>query len=229
MTVEAVVFDLDGVLVETEPVWADAKRALVMETGGRWRDDAPTAMLGMSGPEWSEYLRDELGVPLPAHEIRDRVVQGVLARLDAGVPLIPGASRAVAAIAARWPLALASSADRPVIDAVLRAAGLSDAFAITVTSDEAGRGKPAPDVYLVATERLGVEPQAAVAVEDSGNGIRAATAAGLALIAIPSAHAPLDDGVLDLASLVLPTIAELTPNAVERAAVAARARSAGGR
>jgi HAD superfamily hydrolase (TIGR01509 family) len=214
----AVVFDLDGVLVDTEPIWAAARRELTIASGGRWTADAATAMLGMSGPEWAAYLHDELGVPLSPAEIRRTVVEAVLRRVAAGVPVIDGAPAAVRTLAERWPLALASSADRTVIDAVLRAIGLADRFRATVSSEEAGRGKPAPDVYLAAAEALDVEPSAAVAVEDSPNGMRAAKAAGMALIAIPKPGTDAEQMAREPADVVLRTIAELTPAAVEQAA-----------
>jgi len=217
--VSAVVFDLDGVLVDTEPVWADAKRELTLAAGGHWSTDAPIAMLGMSGPEWSQYMHDELSLPLAPEVIRERVVEGVLQRLAEAVPLIAGAHKAVTAIAARWPVGLASSADRPVIDAVLEAAGLDNVVRVSVSSDEAGAGKPAPDVYLAAAARLGVAAQAAVAIEDSANGMRSAKAAGMRLIAIPNQHAPVDDGVLRIADVVLAAITELTPATVETLSV----------
>jgi HAD superfamily hydrolase (TIGR01509 family) len=205
------------VLVDTEPLWADAKREVTDAHGGRWRADAPTEMLGMSGPEWSEYMRDELNVQLPAAEIRAQVVDGMLRHIASGVPLLDGAGSAVAALADRWPLGLASSADRPVIEAVLRATGLAPLFQAVVASDEAGRGKPAPDVYLAAAERLGVSPDDAVAIEDSGNGMLAAKAAHMGLIAIPRPHTPVDPRILSQADVVLDTIGELTPTEVERA------------
>jgi HAD superfamily hydrolase (TIGR01509 family) len=220
--VAAVVFDLDGVLVDTEPLWADAKHELVREAGGRWSPDAPTAMLGMSGPEWSQYMRDELAVPLPAPEIARRVVDGMLRRLEADVPVIAGARDAVTAIAARWPLALASSADRPVIEAALQSAGLAQLFDVIVPSEAAGRGKPAPDVYLAAAAGLGVQPDAAVAIEDSANGMRSAKAAGMGLIAIPNPHTAVDPAALALADVLLDTITELNPETVERAGAAGR-------
>jgi HAD superfamily hydrolase (TIGR01509 family) len=205
------------VLVDTEPYWAEAKHEVTDAHGGRWRDDAPTAMLGMSGPEWSEYMRDELALDRAPDEIRDEVVQGMLRRIRAGVVLLDGAREAVERLAARWPLGLASSADRPVIEAVLETTGIGEFFQQIVTSDEAGRGKPAPDVYLAAAERLGVAPETAVAVEDSGNGMRSAKAAGLGVIAVPIAHTPVDPDALALADVVLDGIAELTPQQVERA------------
>jgi HAD superfamily hydrolase (TIGR01509 family) len=211
------VFDLDGVLVDTEPLWADAKREVTDAHGGRWREHAPVAMLGMSGPEWSEYMREELAIPLAAPEIRAQVVEPMLRRIAAGIPLLDGAGEAVRALAQRWPLGLASSADRPVIQAVLDTTGLAECFQAVVASDEAGRGKPAPDVYLAAAERLGVAPDTAVAIEDSGNGMLAAKAAGMAVIAIPRPHTPVDPAILEQADVALDAISELTPERIERA------------
>jgi HAD superfamily hydrolase (TIGR01509 family) len=205
------------VLVDTEPLWADAKREVTEAHGGQWRADAPTEMLGMSGPEWSAYMRDRLDIALPAPEIRKQVVDAMLEYIAAGVPLLDGAGAAVAALGERWPLGLASSADRPVIEAVLDATGLASQFQSVVASDEAGRGKPAPDVYLAAADRLGVAPDSAVAIEDSGNGMLAAKAAGMGVIAIPRPHTPVDLIVLGQADVVLDGIGELTPAQVERA------------
>jgi len=222
--VAAVVFDLDGVLVDSEPVWDAAKHEVTEQAGGRWRESAGTEMLGMSGPEWAEFMRVELGIPLPADEIWQRVVDGVLRRLDAHVPLIPGARQAVEAVADGWPIAVASSADRPVIEKVLDVAGIASLFAATVSSAEAGRGKPAPDVYLMAARRLGVPAEDAVAIEDAGNGMRSAAAAGMALIAIPNANTPVDPDALVLADLVLESIEQLGPEAIVRAGAAGSAR-----
>ncbi len=222
--VAAVVFDLDGVLVDSEPVWDAAKHEVTERAGGRWRDTAGTEMLGMSGPEWAEFMRVELDIPLPPAEIWQRVVDGVLRRLEDHVPLIPGARQAVETVAARWPVAVASSADRPVIEKVLAAAGIASLFAATVSSAEAGRGKPAPDVYLMAARRLGVPAPEAVAIEDAGNGMRSAVAAGMALVAIPNASTPVDPDALALADLVLDSIAQLGPEAILRAGAAGSAR-----
>jgi HAD superfamily hydrolase (TIGR01509 family) len=222
LSVTAVAFDLDGVIVDTEPFWADAKREVSAEAGGRWSDDAPEAMLGMSGPEWSQYMHDELAVPLPPEEIRQRVVDAMLRRLAEGAPLLPGAREAVEAIGARWPLALASSADRPVIETVLDVTGLTRFFKVVVASDEVGRGKPAPDVYLAAAKRLGADPRQMVAIEDSPNGMRSAKGAGMAVVAIPNPSSGSDDTVLATADVVLDSVAELTPEVVEQAAAQRR-------
>jgi HAD superfamily hydrolase (TIGR01509 family) len=213
--IDAVVFDLDGVLIDSERAWDAARRSLVAEAGGRWRPDATRAMMGMSSPEWSRYLRDELGVPLPTGEINDRVVARLLAGYERELPLLPGAVAAVKRLARRWPLGLASSANRPVIDAVLAALGLADRFAATVSGEEVARGKPAPDIYLAAADKLGVDPAQGAAVEDSTNGLRAAAAAGMVVIALPNRAFPPAAEALSLADLVLGSLDELSPAALE--------------
>jgi HAD superfamily hydrolase (TIGR01509 family) len=214
----AVIFDLDGVLVDSEQRWNGAKEALVRETGGRWRDEAPRMMMGMSSPEWSAYLRDELEVPMEAAEINREVVRRMEDGYRAGLPLLPGAGEAVRALAARWPLGLASSANRELIDLVLELAGFGDAFGVTVSSEEVERGKPAPDVYLAAARGLGVDPARGVAIEDSSSGLRAAAAAGMAVIAVPNPHYPPAPDALALASIAVAIVGDVTPALVERAA-----------
>jgi len=211
---EAVLFDLDGVIVDSESAWAEAKHELVHEAGGTWKPDATRAMLGMSSPEWSRYLRDELGVPLSVEEINAAVVATLERRCRQGLPLIPGAVDAVRRIADGWRLGLASSSNREIIDLVLEHAGLTDAFTVTVSSEEVARGKPAPDVYLEAARRLGADPARCVAIEDSSNGLRSAAAAGAAVVAIPNREFPPDPDALALADAVLASIEELTPDVV---------------
>jgi HAD superfamily hydrolase (TIGR01509 family) len=214
----AVIFDLDGVLVDSEQRWNGAKEALVRETGGRWRDEAPTRMMGMSSPEWSVYLRDDLAVPMDAGEINREVVRRMADGYRAELPLLPGASEAVRALAGRWPLGLASSANREVIDLVLELAAFGDAFQVTVSSEEVERGKPAPDVYLAVARGLGVEPASCVAIEDSSSGLRAAAAAGMTVIAVPNPHYPPAPEALALASAAVATVGEVTAELVESAA-----------
>jgi HAD superfamily hydrolase (TIGR01509 family) len=168
-------------------------------------------MLGMSSPEWSRYVRDQLGVPLNPEEINEQVVARVLAGYKRELPLLPGAVAAVRRLGDRWPLGLATSSNRPVIDVVLAAAGLADDFAVTVSGDEVARGKPAPDVYLAALEQLAVDPARAAAVEDSSNGLRSAAAAGMRVVAIPNREFPPAPDALALADLVLGSLDELTP------------------
>jgi HAD superfamily hydrolase (TIGR01509 family) len=216
--VDAVIFDLDGVLVDSESVWDAARRAVVADSGGTWTETATRAMQGMSSSEWSRYLHDELGVPLDPDEINRRVVERMLASYKRKVPLLPGAVDAVRRLAGRWPLGLASSANRPVIDAALESAGLTRCFSATVSGDEVARGKPSPDVYLAAAAKLGVAPERAAAVEDSSNGLRAGAAAGMLVIAVPNREFPPSDDSLALAALVVESVGELTPELIDEAA-----------
>jgi HAD superfamily hydrolase (TIGR01509 family) len=213
--VAAVVFDLDGVLLDSEQAWDDARRDLVAETGRAWTETATRDMMGMSSREWPVYVRDALGVPLSADEINADIVRRVLERYHRELPLLPGAREAVERIADRWPIALASSSNREVIDHALDEMGVADRFAATVSSEEVGRGKPAPDVYLEAARRLGVDPDAAVAIEDSENGIRSAHAAGMRVLAVPNPHFPPAPEAVELADALLADLGALTPDAVE--------------
>jgi HAD superfamily hydrolase (TIGR01509 family) len=214
---QAVVFDLDGLLLDTEQVWDEVREALVRERGGRWHDRAQADMMGMSSTEWSRYLHEELGLSEAPEELNRLVVEQMQERYRERLPLVDGAVAAVRRLADRWPLALASSSNRPLIDLVLLEMGVADLFRATVSSEEVARGKPAPDVYLEAARRLGILPAQGVAVEDSANGIRSAKAAGMRVIAIPNAHFPPADDVLGLADARLDSLAKLTPDAVESA------------
>jgi HAD superfamily hydrolase (TIGR01509 family) len=212
MSIAAVVLDLDGVLVDSEQVWDAARRELVAERGGVWRDDATRAMMGMSSLEWSRYMHDALGVDLEPATISAAVVEKLEQLYRRELPLLPGAREAVRALATRWPLGLASSSNREIIDLVLELAGLADAFTATVSSEEVPRGKPAPDVYLEAARRLEVAPGDCAAVEDSTNGLRAAAAAGMTVIALPNAAFPPAEDALGLATAVIGSLDELRPS-----------------
>jgi HAD superfamily hydrolase (TIGR01509 family) len=205
--IEGAVFDLDGVIVDTEQVWDDVREQLVREWGGRWHAGAQAAMMGMSSNEWSRYMHDQLGLRQSPAEINDEVVRRMLAR---ELPLIEGAPEAVRRIAGAFRLAIASSANRPIIDAVLERAGVAPLFAATVSSEEVPRGKPAPDVYLEAARRLGVAPARCAAIEDSANGLRAAHAAGMRVIAFPNRHYPPAAEALALADATVSSLADLT-------------------
>jgi beta-phosphoglucomutase-like phosphatase (HAD superfamily) len=209
--IEAVVFDLDGVLIDSEQVWDDVRETLARERGGRWHDAAQRDMMGMSSLEWSRYMHEVIGLGQPPAEISREVVARMLTRYGAGPPWLPGAVEAVRRVAARWPLGLASSSNRELIDAVLEAGGLSASFRATVSSEEVARGKPAPDVYLEAARRLGVAAERCAAVEDSHSGIRSARAAGMRVVAIPNAHFPPGDEALAEADAVADSVASLTP------------------
>jgi HAD superfamily hydrolase (TIGR01509 family) len=212
--IRAVIFDLDGPLLDSESAWDGGRKSLVAEHGLEWPDGATEAMLGMSSPEWSRYVHETLGVPLEPAEISDRVVAQVLEGYERRLPLLPGAEQAVARIAERWPLALASSSNKPVIDRVMETSGWGDVFRAWVSSEEVDRGKPAPDVFLEAARRIGVEPADAAGIEDSNNGILAARAAGLRVIATPNPEFPPGAEALAAADVVLDSLDELTPAVV---------------
>jgi HAD superfamily hydrolase (TIGR01509 family) len=199
-----IVFDMDGVLVDSEQVWDQARRDVVAAHGGTWKDSATRDMLGMSSKEWSVYVVEELGAQLTPEQVNDAVVEAMLRGYERELPLLPGAREAIERLGAGHTLALASSSNRPVIDLVLARMGVADRFAATVSSEEVGRGKPAPDVYLEALRRAGLT--GGVAIEDSENGIRSAHAAGLRVIAIPNPHFPPAPEALALADEVLPDL-----------------------
>jgi HAD superfamily hydrolase (TIGR01509 family) len=212
--IKAVVFDMDGVLIDSEPVWERVRRKFVADNDGRWPEDAQDQMMGMSTAEWSAYLSEDFSLRLSAPRVADLVIAAMAAEYQAHLPLLPGAVDTVRELSARYPLAVASSAPRSLIEAVLDASGLRPAFAAAVSSEEVARGKPAPDVYLEATARLGVPASACAAVEDSSNGLRSAAAAGLAVIAVPRPEYPPAAEALDHARLVLDSLTQLTPDTI---------------
>ncbi|HEX3294336.1 MAG TPA: HAD family phosphatase [Solirubrobacterales bacterium] len=212
--IDAVVFDLDGVLVDSEAVWDEVRKEFVEENGGRWHDGAQRDMMGMSSVEWSEYVRDRLGVDMDPERISQEVADRVADLYREHLPLLPGAVESVRALAAEWPLGLASSSNRHVIDLVLDEAGIADCFQATVSSEEVRAGKPAPDVYLEAARRLDADPSSCLAIEDSTNGIRSGHAAEMTVIAVPNRDFPPEADALALAAQVLDSLDELTPERV---------------
>src|SRR3954447_11996930 len=204
---DAVIFDLDGVLVDSERIWDEVRRAVVAEHGGTWREEATRALQGMSTPEWARYLVEELGARTTPAEIATLVVQRMAVRYAAEPPLIPGAVEVVRQVSNRWPVAIASSSPVILIKGFLDVTGLPVGAA--VSSEQVGAGKPAPDVYLRAAELLGVAPGDCAAVEDTTNGLRSALAAGMAVYAVPNPHFPPDPEVLKQATAVVEKITDL--------------------
>ena len=215
--IEAVVFDLDGVLLDSEQVWDSAREELARERGGRWHENAQRDMMGMSSLEWSRYMHETIGLPEPPEEISAEVVRRLAELYREHLPVLPGAREAVERLAGRWPLGVASSSNRELIDLVLEELAVADLFQATVSSEEVERGKPAPDVYLEAARRLEVDPTRAAAVEDSENGLRAARAAAMRVVAIPNAHFPPGEEALAQADVVVSSLDELTIDAIEAA------------
>lgn len=209
--VDAVVFDLDGVLVDSEPVWERVRRGYVAAHGGRWQSDSQQRLMGMSTYEWARYLSEELGVDRGPDQVATDVVNEMIV---AHLPLIPSADAVVRRLGEHWRLGLASSSPRRLIKAALAAAGLGGAFAVTLSTEEVPRGKPAPDVYLAVASSLGVDPARCVAIEDSSNGVRSAAAAGMRVVAVPRRRYPLDTDAEQKATRVVADIADVTPELV---------------
>ena len=206
-SVAAVIFDMDGVLTDTETIWDEVRRGLAAQDGVPWPLGATEAMMGMSTPEWADYLATTVGVRGDAAE---RTLEAMAARYAEHLPTLPGAVEAVQRLAARWPLALVSSSARGLIDASLVSLGITDLFSVTVSTEEVASGKPTPDGYLRACELLGVHPSRAVAIEDSSNGLRSASAAGMSVIAIPHEAFPPAADALALADVIVAHLDEVT-------------------
>lgn len=212
--VDAVIFDLDGVIVDSEPVWERVRREYVGEHGGAWKADSQRRLMGMSTDEWSTYLSDELRVDRTPKEVATDVVGRMARAYTDRVPLIPGATDAVGRLGERWRLGLASSSPLSLIRTALEAAGLGNAFEVILSTEDVRAGKPAPDVYLAVAERLGVDPTHCVAIEDSSNGVRSAAAAGMAVIAVPQSAYPLDADAAGKVARAVPTLDVLTADDV---------------
>ena len=211
----AVVFDMDGVLVDTEHLWDEVREELTTEWGGRYTPEAQEAMMGMSSLEWSTYLHEVVGLREKPQTINDEVVRRMLVRYEVELPVVPGAIDAVRRLdEAGYRLAVASSSNRELIDAVLRRLELAALFEATVSSEEVERGKPSPDVYLEAVRRLDLAASRCAAIEDSASGIRAARAAGMRVIAYPNRHYPPSAEALALADVVLENLSALDPTAL---------------
>ena len=214
--IAAVIFDLDGVLIDSEEIWSRVRAAVVARHGGHWTEQDQRNVMGDNSRQWSAYIKRTWNVPLSAEEIFREVLATMIAAYERdGLTVLPGAREAVAALSARYPLAVASSSPRELIGVALRVAGFDGAFKATVSSDDVSHGKPAPDVYLLAAERLGVPARQCAAIEDSSNGIRAAVAAGIATIAVPNRAFPPADDALSQATLVVPSLEELTAEILE--------------
>jgi beta-phosphoglucomutase-like phosphatase (HAD superfamily) len=212
--IRAVVFDLDGVIIDSEEVWEEVRRGYVAEYGRQFLPDTQDRMMGMSTGEWSRHLAEEVGVPRTPAEVAADVLGRMAGRYRDDLPLIDGSVAAVRRLGERFTLALASSSARILIDQVLATAGLTDAFTVTLSTEEVPRGKPAPDVYLAAAGKLGLTPAECAAVEDSSNGLRSAGAAGMAVIAVPHGVYPPAPDALALAALTVTSIDALTADAV---------------
>ena len=214
MPITTIVFDLDGVLIDSEDLWNEVRRDFTVAHGGSWTERDQRAVMGDNSWQWAHHIRTVGGVELGERRIIDGVVSRLLARYEEHLPVIAGAREAVVGLARAYRLGLASSAPPEVIRFVVREAGLAGVFSGWLSSDDVAVGKPAPDAYLAACARLHADRARTAAVEDSENGLRAARNAGLAVVAVPNRRYPPSPEALEHADLVLASIAELTPTAV---------------
>lgn len=209
MSIDTVIFDLDGIIIETEQLWNQVRRDFAAAHGGHWGEHDQRGVMGANSMEWAVSMRENNGVQLSDQEIYDGIIETLREEYARQLPLIPGAVEAVTGLAAAYRLGVASSSPLELIEYALELAGLRGCFECVLSSDDVGRGKPAPDVYLEACVRLGAAPRSAAAVEDSANGIQSAFAAGLAVIAIPNSEFPPSAAALGRADVVLGSIGEL--------------------
>lgn len=208
---QALIFDMDGTLTDSESWWDEVRRGLATEDGVPWPATATTDMMGMSTPEWSAYLVETVGIKGTAEDAARRTIDAMADRYHhAGVPLLPGAAEAVARMAQLLPLGLASSSPRRLIDAVCAEMDWDAVLVATVSTEEVERGKPAPDGFLRCCELMGVDAAQSAAVEDSTNGLISALAAGMCTIAVPPRFHPPSAEVLNRADAVIDTLDELT-------------------
>lgn len=210
----SIVFDMDGVIVDSEPLWVRARKDLVREANGRWIPEAETAMMGISSDRWSAYMRDQLALDMSAERIREEVIRRMIDLYRESVPLIPGAREAIETISERWRVGVASGSDRVLLDTVLTNSGLGSHFAATVSAEDVAEGKPSPLIYQEACRRLGAGPSACVAIEDSGSGIASALAAGMKVIAVPRPGFEPGAEILNRATVVLPDLTGLHPDLI---------------
>ena len=213
---QAVIFDLDGTLIDTEPVWESVRRELAAQDGIEWPESASRAVMGMSTREWSAYMADVVGIGPTAELAARRTIDGLVERYDRDLPVLPGAREVVRRLAAHWPLAVASSSPRDLIEHALQALGVRDLIAVVRSTEEGtARGKPAPDAFLWVADQLDAEPARTVVIEDSAGGIQAGLNAGMAVVAVPRPFLTPSDDLLAKASVVLAHLDELTVELVD--------------
>ncbi|MBK8445165.1 MAG: HAD family phosphatase [Micropruina sp.] len=214
---QAVIFDLDGTLTDTEAVWDAERRALLTRDGLVWSEEDTVAVGGMSTPEWSGYMATHKGFGPGAERAAQRTIDAVLQRYRRDLPVLPGAREAVRRMAEHWPLGVASSSPPVVIERALDVLGVRDLISVVRSTEEgSAKGKPAPDAFLWVADQMGAEPAHTVVVEDSENGLLAGLSAGMAVVAIPPHFLPPTDELLTRVAAVLHNLDELTVDLVRR-------------
>ncbi len=210
MPIAAVIFDMDGVIMDSEEYWWEERSALAQQYGAEWLPDDQRHTMGTNTHEWSLYMKQRMGLDMSPEEIGDLMVSRVNARVSAHLPVLPGAVEAARIAASAYPVALASGSATPIINEVLRVTGLDQVFQVVVGGDSVTRGKPDPEIYLLAAAQLGVDPALCLGIEDSVNGLRALKAAGMYAIAVPSHNFPPPDDVLAMADARVASLTEFS-------------------
>ena len=210
MTIEAIIFDMDGLLVDSEPYWNEARRIMAAEAGVTWNEDDHQAVMGVSTPEWVMYMIERLGLKLPPTSVEERIISTMTDLYDQRIPFLPGAVEAVCLAAKHFTTALASGSPRSLIDKVTKSPVLNGSFDLILSGDQFAHGKPAPDIYLGAAEQLNLKPSQCLCLEDSGSGILAGYRAGMKVIAVPDPRFPPAAEDLAKASEVLPSLTQFS-------------------
>jgi len=205
--IKAVIFDMDGLLVDTEPLWFRARAELFQSHGLAWTEADQIKCMGVSTAFWAELMADRLDGRMQPDEIVDDIVERMTAYYRASeVELLPGAQEALAWCRANYPLGLASGSHKQLVRAAVEGMGWAPLFTEILSSDDCAAGKPAPDVYLEVIRRLGVQPEETAIIEDAPSGILAGHAAGARVIAVPNRHLPPPEEVLAKADVIIETL-----------------------
>ena len=210
MPIQAVIFDMDGVLVDSEHYWIQSRQEFAQAHGRTWTPEMQQQVMGRSTAAWARVMREQLELDLPAEAIMDGIVGRVIAHYERELPLMPGALEAVRLAASAYRIALASGSPTAIIERVLDLTGLDSVFEHVLYGDDFEHGKPAPDIYLETARRLGLLPAECVGIDDSGNGVRALKAAGMYAIAAPSPGFPLPADILALADAHLAALTDFS-------------------
>jgi len=212
---QAIIFDMDGLLVDSEPCWEQARRNMAAEYGRDWTADDQRHVMGVSTATWANYMIERLGLKMTPQALIERIVSDMQAVYRRQIPFMPGAIQAVRLAASHYPTGLASGSERRLIETVVNDAALLGQFQAVVCSDKLARGKPAPDIYLETARQLGLSPEACLCVEDSSNGILAGKAAGMKVIAVPDGRFQPNREVIRQADIVLKSLDEFSIEQIE--------------
>lgn len=206
---------MDGLLIDSEPVWNAARSQMAAEHGVSWTRDDHFNVMGVSTVEWIQYMVDRIGLTMPPDQVEETVIGHMVAMYEDGIPFRPHAVEKVQWMASLYPSCIASGSPRQLIDIVAQDRRIAPYLEFTLAADEVGRGKPHPDIYLETARRLGIEPQHCLCIEDSPFGILSGARAGMKVIGIPDPEMPLSAEQSQHAHLILRSLAHLTPEALD--------------